>query len=538
MGIAQRIHDTIEDWRKEWGDTLKGWMASWVEKGVEITFDFFEPTIREEVRDGLTRLRDIPGLPADQKKIIDDALEAPGAIQFAVVLPYLIAIMMGFGFGSARPAMNYGSYQVDKVMHSFRLDPISVINAWRRDKATYTKLFDDLKDQGWNEDRLNVLRELAKIIPPLADMVRFADFSAFDPEVIAKWREFYDAPGWVADPMSLLGVTNEPPRDWANKYWFSHWIQPGRYELGEIYRRGLLGEPLVGKEEIGEPGGEGEAEELVKLAYRTMGYSGFWQDMLLQLVREVPTRVDVRRWWDMRTIDEEELKSLYQRRGYFGKDLKNYVNWTKVYTDFSMMMTRFKNGWITEQDIRDWLKGLEIPDDRIQAFIEEKTKPEKPARVAAERDLTATDIIAGVKKGIITWEEGIELLMDLGYDEEEADFKLAVRIETEGGSPANLAEYKRLTQLWRTAQGMPTKMTPAEIRAAERELAAKYPKRVPLTEEELKVKVDTIRRKRRNRQLTRDQEIAGLLELGLTVELATAYADNDDLRLRPEKEAK
>ncbi|MBA7709345.1 hypothetical protein ES703_118260 [subsurface metagenome] len=175
-------------------------------------------------------------------------------------------------------------------------------------------------------------------------MVRFADFSAFDPEVIAKWREFYDAPSWISDPMELIGITNEAPRDWANKYWFSHWIQPGRYELGEIYRRGLLGEPLLGKEEIGEAGGEGEAEAMVKLAYKTMGYSGFWQDMLLQLVREVPTRVDVRRWWDMRTIDEEELRSIYQRQGYFGKDLENYVNWTKVYTDFGMMMTRFKNG--------------------------------------------------------------------------------------------------------------------------------------------------------------------------------------------------
>ncbi|GAI76368.1 unnamed protein product, partial [marine sediment metagenome] len=101
-------------------------------------------------------------------------------------------------------------------------------------------------------------------------------------------------PGWVSDPMSLIGITNEPPRDWANKYWFSHWIQPGRFELGEIYRRGLLGEPLIGQEEVGGAGGEGEAEKMVKLAYRTMGYSPFWQDMLLELVREVPTRVDVR----------------------------------------------------------------------------------------------------------------------------------------------------------------------------------------------------------------------------------------------------
>ncbi|GAI14948.1 unnamed protein product, partial [marine sediment metagenome] len=215
-----------------------------------------------------------------------------------------------------------------------RLDPLSIINLWRRDPETYEQYFDDLRDQGWSDERLEALRELAKILPPLPDMVRFADFSAFDPEVIAEWRQFYDAPDWIREPMALIGITNEEPRDWANKYWFSHWIQPGRYELGEIYRRGLLGEPLVGQEEIGKPKEEGDAEFMVKLAFRTMGYSSFWQENLLQLVREVPTRVDVRRWWDMRTIDETELRSIYQRRGYFGKDLENYVTWTKVYVAF------------------------------------------------------------------------------------------------------------------------------------------------------------------------------------------------------------
>jgi len=538
MSISERIELTIERWRTKWGEALGAFIATAFWAGVTKVLDQIEDETRDEATASMGRLRDIPNLPPEFLTIIGEAEKKRMPQAVVAIIPYIIGMVIGTAMGAARPVANWMSYPIEKLIHSYRLDPASIINAWRRDKPTYGKLFDDLKDQGWSEDRLDVLRELAKIIPPLPDMVRFADFSAFDPEVIEAWRQFYDAPSWISEPMSLLGITNEAPRDWANKYWFSHFIQPGRYELGEMYRRGLLGEPLIGKEEIGEAGGEGEAEKTIKLAYKTMGYSAFWQDMLLELVRAIPTRVDVRRWWDMRTIDEEELRSLYQRQGYFGKDLENYVNWTKVYTDFSMMMTRFKNGWITEQDIRDWLKKLEIPEDRIQQFIEEKTKPEKGARVATERDLTATDIIMGVKKGIIAWAEGIELLMDLGYDEEEADFKLAVRIETEGGSPANMAEYKRLTQLWRVSQALPTKMTPAEIRAAEKELAEKYPLKVPPTEEELKVKVDTIRRTRRARRITRDEEIAGLLELGLTVELATAYADNDDLRLHPEKESK
>ncbi|GAH44519.1 unnamed protein product [marine sediment metagenome] len=49
----------------------------------------------------------------------------------------------------------------------------------------------------------------------------------------------------------------------------------------------------------------------------------------------------------MRTIDETELRALYQRHGYFGKDLENYVIWTKVYVAFPDLMARWSKGWIT-----------------------------------------------------------------------------------------------------------------------------------------------------------------------------------------------
>ncbi|MBA7586215.1 hypothetical protein ES708_28211 [subsurface metagenome] len=46
-----------------------------------------------------------------------------------------------------------------------------------------------------------------------------------------------------------------------------------------------------------------------------------------------------------------------------------------------------------------------------------------------------------------------------------------------------------------------------------------------------KLLVDTIRRERRKLLISRDQEIASLLETGMPVAQATAIADNDDVRL-------
>ncbi len=51
---------------------------------------------------------------------------------------------------------------------------------------------------------------------------------------------------------------------------------------------------------------------------------------------------------------------------------------------------------------------------------------------------------------------------------------------------------------------------------------------------ELNIRVDTLRRLRRQRIITREGEISELINLGLDSGLAQAYADNDDLRLAKE----
>jgi len=425
---AERFTEWIDNVSAQWKDRLRGWMVSWAVRSITDALEDMTPEQKTAVDAITDHIREDPHIPDYLKSFLEQSKKKghPALIIVAIIFGVLMVYTMIVG--AFRPVGTLTEYEQERATKSFRLDPLSIIDLWRRDPETYEKYFDDLRDQGWSDERLEALRELAKILPPLPDMTRFADFSAFDPEVIAKWRQFYDAPSWIADPMALIGITNEEPRDWANKYWFSHWIQPGRYELGEIYRRGLLGKPLVGQEEIGLPKEEGDAEFMVKLAFRTMGYSSFWQENLLQLVREVPTRVDVRRWWDMRTIDETELRSIYQRRGYFGKDLENYVTWTKVYVAFPDLIARWRNGYITIDEVRAELTGYGMPAERVEELLETKMKTTAGDKTAAERDITKTDIYKGVKQGVITRGEGMELLMDLGYDEDDADYLLTINI--------------------------------------------------------------------------------------------------------------
>ena len=156
--------------------------------------------------------------------------------------------------------------------------------------------------------------------------------------------------------------------------------------------------------------------------------------------------------------------------------------------------TRFKEGFTTEQQFVEELQLLRVSEAEIEL------------EVAAARLDYATDYLRdliaayrdAVRKGHIGMEQYREALLELGLVPERV----------EGYVLRERARLKPEEPLTAVAVPKPYYETDAG-----------------------KVMVDTIRRNRRKLLITRDQEIASFLELGVPVELATAYADNDDARL-------
>jgi len=309
MGVlGDRISAFTEDRITAWKERLRGWAVSVVELGLEALLKSIEKAAAPHLRPLIERMEATGEVPDELKPMFKEIKEPAGA------WPAILA--MGAGMGAVGGAIStmgdamFGTMarvMMSKVTNRI-MEVIPLTVAARRTSKEEVDYYGHMAELGFDKTWADWWWTVTSEYPPVPDMVRFADFGSFDPEIIAKWREFYDAPDWIRAPMALIGIEG----DWPEKYWFSHWIQPGRYELGEMHRRGLIDDASV------------------KLAYRTMGYSPYWQDFLLELVKAVPTRVDVRRWWDMRTIDEAELRDIYHRQGYYGKDLDNYILWTKV----------------------------------------------------------------------------------------------------------------------------------------------------------------------------------------------------------------
>jgi hypothetical protein len=422
MGISDRINDWVEGRREAWGGALGNFLVGAASKGVYKAFADMEPGAIDGITDQLHKLIDDPNTPDDIKAVLDKVL-TPGNPLLIVAAVLIMVVGMTGTIGALFAPVNRAlEYKVDRGVESFRMDPMSIITAWRRDPAKYAKLFDDLQEQGWSDEKIEALKFFTEFLPSPRDLVEWEAKEVFEPAMIEKYGLADEFETLDLSLFAKVGVTEEQARN----FWIAHWEHASWLQVVEMVRRGLLEEKDVWE------------------WFRLVEIPPYWRQKLIDISWEVPTRVDVRRFWDMRTIDEPRLREVYTAIGYHGKDLEDYVLWTKIYVDFPDLLARYKNGWISLETVRTELIAMGMKPERADTLIEEKIKKAAPERVAAEKDLTKADIIAGVKKGVITRLEAAELLTDIGYSNDEAIYLLDVNIPTD--EETNVKTARELTK--------------------------------------------------------------------------------------------
>lgn len=444
MNPADRIKAWLESLSDAWKDRLRGWVIRSIAEGAKKFLEDEELPARDNVNDVLIKIRDNPNTPPELKAIVERALTPSSYWQGIILVIMAIVMVVQVVQTLFAPAIDRVHQGEERIAQTYRLDPISLITAWRRDKPAYEKYFGDLREQGWSDDRIEALKFFTLFMPSAQDLVNWQAKEVFEPAMIAKYGLDDEFEALDLSLFEKIGVNEEQARN----YWRAHWEHPELRTIIEMLRR------------------TGFTEDDMKAWFRLVEIPPFWRDKLIEISYEVPTRVDVRRWWDMRTIDEARLREIYAWQGYHGKDLDDYVLWTKVYVAFPDLIARWKNGWITLDEVRAELVGYGMPAERVEELLETKFKNTEGDRTVKERDLTKTEIYKGVKKGLITWGEGLELLMDLGYDEDEAEYILEVNVGVLAGSPETYDEFKSLTKGWRKAAGMASETITEKIRQA------------------------------------------------------------------------
>jgi len=431
-----------------WGDRLRVWMASALSRGADELLTRGEELPDEPMSDTIAKIMFGPEMTAEQKAAWEKAFpwDSWGKKPIGWVGMY-VGVLIGL-LSMGRPPGRLIEYAVDNVTKSFRFDPLSIITAWRRGLPNAEIYFEDLKDQGWTDDRIDALKFITQIIPNVSDLVRMAVREAFTPEIAEKFRQYEDYPDAITEWGEKQGLSKE----WLTRYWAAHWDLPAPTQGFEMLRRGIID------------------EDTLKMLLRALDVMPYWRDKLIGISWEVPTRVDIRRFFDMRTIDEARLRELYAAQGYHGKDLEDYVLWTKIYVDLPDLIARWKNGWLELADVRARLIADGMDPVAADELIQTKVKAVEPATTAEGNLLTKTEIYKGVKLGVITYEQGLDLLMDLNYSRDQADYLLTTNVQALAGSPETYIDFKDMTQKYRKAVGLESQAVTDELRKAANEV--------------------------------------------------------------------
>jgi len=508
MSISSRIHDTVEGWQAEWKERLGGWISTWLGKGIRTLMESYEPEIIAATKDTLTKLESNPNIPPELKAMIEKSLQT-GKV-FNVIFGWVFTVIGAIPalLGTGAPLGRLWEYDQDHNLRSARLDPQAVITAWRRDPVANAKLFADLKDLGWSDDRIETIKFITEVIPGVQDLIRMGVREAFDDDFARTWKtdaEFYKMPVDWAIKQGLSA-------DWSKYYWRAHWDLPSPQQGFEMLHRDIISEV--------------ELDQLLAALDIMPG----WRDKLIKMSWNVPTRVDIRRFFQMGVIDDARLRELYQAFGYHGVDLDNIVEFTKRYTSTEKTVTEkelskaeiikgVKTGVISRLEGEDLIMDLGYTAEEAAYLLAINIPPDEETAVVKARELTKADVIAGlkaaiittgeakplllelryssddadfllkiyqatisppedprdkeaskadivkaVKMGLITPEDGYLMLQDIGFTPEASQFILMVQAETSPFSPVNFTEFKDMTQKYRVAVGLEAKPMPEEIK--------------------------------------------------------------------------
>jgi len=507
MGIADRIEGSVNKWRDDWGKALNDFLVNTLRWGLETLMNVLGQALAPKLTPLIEKLEATGEVPPELQPLLNEikaptgqvasmlAMTAGGGVLGGAIGKVIDALFNPIGYAAyrARPNlipdltqllslwlrghvkeedMPYFTsslgYHPDMVkmwedLSQIRLDSASWITAFRRKYPEFAKIEDDLKHQGWTDDRIEALKFVTLFIPTADEQTHWLAREVYEPEMVDRYGLDSELPNYEETDFSKVGVSPEQMR---NK-WMAHWEHASYMQIREMLRRGVLSldktMPSPPTTEAGWKTRDAEGFETMYDWFKLVEIPPFWRARLIEMAFEVPTRVDVRRFWDMRTIAEERLRSIYHAQGYHGKDLDDYVLWTKVYTAFPDLIARFKNGWITEDNVRSELIALGMPEARVDEMIQTKIKPVQPERVEGERTATATEIMKAVKKELITRSEGVERLGRMGYSPEEAEFKLDVYIGVETGSPETYIEFVEMTEKYRKAMGLEAQVPSSDL---------------------------------------------------------------------------
>ncbi len=510
MAISDRIEATIDRWALKWSEGLGYWLGRVIGKGIEGFADVTGLKLSKLLAPMLEKVKAQGDIPPEMKPLFDELQNPTGEAAFSILTG--IANRTA-GQGLSAFIDNAAAPMVRGLNRAFPNKAVGedlALQMMLRHPEDYSKWGIRLQEYGYSNNEIAIMWELLHPVFPsdvvgpmwLRDKEKYEKYwddvrhlGVTEDRIELLKESMYKMPtpqaavSWMAhevfepDMIEKYGLDDEWDKidkslfekiglkeDQALNYWRDHWEHPNYSQIREMRHKGLL------------------TDEEVYNWFRLVEIPPYWRKQLTAMMWDVPGRVELRMMTQYGLVDKKFAMDILEKDGLAEEYRSIVADMMIVRGARTDIQARYTKGWIDSAGVRAEIDALGIDKgiaDRMYMWIVKNVKGD---RTTAEKDLTKAEIIKGVKEGIIDPGTGAEKLMGLGYDEDEAIYLLAINVDV---------------------------------------------KEAPLTDAQ-QMEIDNIRRSRRGRIISHEQEIQQLLSLGIDLDLATATANNDDLRLEAE----
>lgn len=326
-----------------------------------------------------------------------------------------------------------------------------VISAWRRKLIDTEEYRLRMHLLGYQEEAIDIISAATEYYPTPQDLITWQSREVYEADSVDRYGLADELDKIDPAPFAKAGINPEQLRN----YWIAHWQQPSWTEVQRFLHWELM------------------TPEQVQEWFRIVEIPPYWRKMFTDTAYQPLTRVDVRRMWDLQVVDDDEVVKVYMREGYRREDAESLLTFTKLERTVPELRNRYKNGWINEFDIRAELTRLSLPEDKLERIIQTIIKFEVDERTAPERDLTKTEIIKLAKLRKIDRVTAIGMLIDLGYNPQEAEMVIVVNLDGTT-SPETPLEMLRIVRFQQRATGKDVALVPNTAIDAERKYIVDY----------------------------------------------------------------
>ena len=308
-----------------------------------------------------------------------------------------------------------------------KLSPTTLLEAEKRIEKLDYDITKALKQHGFNDKEISILRELSYAYPSPTDFIRFAVREVFTEDKETQEALSAEFPEDIVEHAERAGLKREH-LEW---YWKAHWDLPSPTQVYEMLHRlnpDVLKVRGSAYKEMGLDMSKLETTiETVKTFLKQADYDLRWRDRLVAISYAPLTRVDLRRIYELGLINEEELLARLMEVGYTKKDAELMVEFYKTFRQEEVRLwtkTEIRNllyyGLVNESEAVVLLKRIGYTEEDAKTLVELwKAK-------LAEKDMREIQkyVRDAYALGEITRAEAEKRLRDVGLSEETINIVL------------------------------------------------------------------------------------------------------------------